>query len=465
MTSDISRPREAFVWIWLPGRTAPVVAGRIHAEGNQFVFTYGRSYLAREDAIQVYAPELPLRPGPIVPDPPLDIANALRDASPDAWGRRVVAYRLAGGRGSADEIDDIDELTFLLQSGSDRTGALDFQASPRVYIPREGKNESLERLLDAAERVDRGLPLASGLLEALLHGTSIGGAMPKALIQDGETKYVAKFPSSTDTYSAVKAEFIAMRLASIAGLNVAPVRLVRAMNKDVLLIERFDREPAEDGWKRCAMVSALTLLGLDERMAAHASYEVLADIVRARFTAPRETLEELFSRMTFNILVGNTDDHARNHAAFWDGNLLALTPAYDVCPQSRAGREASQAMRIHGRERRSQLSLCLAAAHKFLLPEERALAIIKRQIAAVAGNWEAVCNAAELGDADRRLLWRRQFLNDLAFEGLESRLAGVLEFRDKARLAISGLTVGKRNNNELDLTPQAEGLCGRRNEL
>ena len=224
-----------------------------------------------------------------------------------------------------------------------------------------------------------------------------------------------------------------MRLAGFAGLNVAPVKIVWAMNKDVLLIQRFDREPAENGWTRRAMVSALTLLGLDERFAAHASYEALADIVRARFTAPAETLEELFARMTFNILVGNTDDHARNHAAFWDGNSLALTPAYDICPQSRTGRAASQTMQIDGRERRSQLLLCLAAANKFLLRDERARAIIRHQIAAIAANWNAVCSKAELGDADRRLLWRRQFLNDLAFEGLAHRFAAAIAELPRAR--------------------------------
>ena len=139
-----------------------------------------------------------------------------------------------------------------------------------------------------------------------------------------------------------------------------------------------------------------------------------------------ETLRELFSRMTFNILVGNSDDHARNHAAFWDGSGLTLTPAYDVCPQSRVGREASQAMRILGVERRSRLSLCLAAANRFLLPEERAMEIVKRQVAVIGRNWNAVCGAARLNDADRRLLWRRQFLNDLAFEGLEDRLGAVI---------------------------------------
>ena len=405
----------------------PVVAGRIHAEDDHFVFTYGRSYLARDNAIPVYAPELPLRRGAIVPEPPLEIANALRDASPDAWGRRVIAHRLAGPRGGASGYADLDELTFMLQSGSDRTGALDFQASPQDYVPREADNETLERMLDSANRVDRGLPLAPDLAEALQHGTAIGGARPKALIRDGETKYVAKFSSSTDTYSDVKAEFIAMRLAGLAGLNVAPVSLVRAMGKDVLLIRRFDRERAEEGWTRRAMVSALTLLDLDERMAAHASYEALADIVRARFIAPAKTLEELFARMVFNILVGNTDDHARNHAAFWEGERLALTPAYDICPQSRTGREASQAMRIHGPERRSQLSLCLAAANKFLLTDERALTIMRDQIAVVAGNWQAACDEARLSDADRRTLWRRQFLNELAFERLEDRLADAIE--------------------------------------
>ncbi|MCY4302938.1 MAG: HipA domain-containing protein [Aestuariivita sp.] len=422
MTSDTSRPREAFVWIWLSGKTAPVIAGRVYAEYDHFVFTYGRSYLDRDDAIPIYAPELPLQRGVIVPEPPLEIANALRDASPDAWGRRVIARRISDGHVGATAIIGLDEITFMLRSGSDRIGALDFQVSSEEYVFRGADNETLERLLDSSERVDRGLPLDPDLAEALQHGTAIGGARPKALIQDGDAKYVAKFSSSNDIYSVVKAEFIAMRLASLAGLNVAPVRLARAMNKDTLLIRRFDRERVQDGWARRAMVSALTLLGLDERMAAHASYEALADIVRARFTEPSDTLRELFARLTFNILVGNTDDHARNHAAFWDGDRLTLTPAYDICPQSRIGYEASQAMQIHGRKRRSQLSLCLRAANKFLLTEERALAIMEQQIAVIKSNWEPVCDQAELNDVDRRLLWRRQFLNDLAFEGLEDRL-------------------------------------------
>ena len=427
MTSDDAPPREAFVWIWLPGRTEPVVAGRIQAEGSRYIFNYGRSYLSRPEAIPIHLPELPLRTGAIEPEPPLEIANALRDASPDAWGRRVIVNLLTGVRGRSADLVDLDELTFMLRSGSNRIGALDFQASPTEYVPRESGNASLEDLLQAADLVDRGLGLSPGLAEALQHCTSIGGARPKCLLRSGERRHVAKFSSSTDTYDMIRAEFVAMRLAAIAGLDVAPVELVRTMDKDVLLVGRFDRELTERGWTRRAVVSALTLLGLDERMAAHASYEDLADIVRARFASPTETLRELFARMAFNILVGNTDDHARNHAAFWDGDQLALTPAYDICPQSRVGREASQAMRIHGRERRSQLLPCLASAHKYLLAQDEAMHLVRRQISAIRFHWEMVCDEARLAEGDRRLLWRRQILNDLAFEGLEARLGEALE--------------------------------------
>lgn len=310
----------------------------------------------------------------------------------------------------------------MLRSGSDRIGALDFQASPFRYVPRESGDVPLNHLLESSERVEHGVLQSGELALALLHGTSVGGARPKALVEHDNRKMIAKFSTSADTYNVIKAEFIAMRLARIAGLDTAPVELVRIAGRDVLLVERFDRRRAGEGWARRAMVSALTLLGLDELMAAHASYEDLADIVRARFTAPKATLRELFSRMTFNILVGNTDDHARNHAAFWDGDSHRLTPAYDICPQPRTGYEASQGMRIHGSAWRSQLSLCLAAANRFHLADDDAVAIMKHQIGIIRQHWDEVCATAELSDSDRQLLWRRQFLNDLAFEGMTEQL-------------------------------------------
>jgi serine/threonine-protein kinase HipA len=211
-----------------------------------------------------------------------------------------------------------------------------------------------------------------------------------------------------------------MRLACAAGLDAAPVSLTKALGKDVLLIERFDRTHVGGGWARRAMVSALTLLELDETEARYASYEDLATTIRHRFADPTQTLKELFGRLVFNVLSGNTDDHARNHAAFWDGERLSLTPAYDICPQGRTGGEASQAMLITGSRRLSQLTVCLEAAPQFLLTTERARAIIDSQLATIRAQWSSVCDQAGLTEVDRRFLWGRQFLNPFALEGWEA---------------------------------------------
>lgn len=143
-------PREAYVWIWLPGRTEPVVAGRLVRDGEIYVFNYGRSYLERADAMAIYLPELPLRRGVIEPQSPLDMAGALRDGAPDAWGRRVIINHLTGLKGADAQAVEFDELTYMLHSGSDRIGALDFQGSPDRYHPREADTATLDVLLDAA---------------------------------------------------------------------------------------------------------------------------------------------------------------------------------------------------------------------------------------------------------------------------------------------------------------------------
>jgi len=424
MTSETSTQKqpgetteEAYVWIWLPGHVDPVVAGRLAQTERGLQFNYGQSYLARPDAIAIYDRELPLKAGILPLLKNLSMPSCLRDASPDAWGRRVIINRLFGGAENASTTSDPSELTFLLESGSDRIGALDFQSSPEQYVPRLGDEATLEELQDAAGYVEKGIPLPDALGRALLHGTSIGGARPKALIQDDDRKYIAKFSSTSDLYNVVKAEFLAMRLAREVGLLVVPVTLTRAAGRDVLLVERFDRQKTQLGWTRRACVSALTLLELDEMMALYASYQKLAEIIRHRFEEPAATLRELFSRLVFNILCGNTDDHARNHAAFWDGQRLRLTPAYDICPQRRGGNEASQAMLITRNSRLSRLTTCVAAASDYLLDEGEARTIIDRQVGIIKSCWDRHCDEAGIPPVDRELLRTRQFLNPFVFEG------------------------------------------------
>ena len=407
---------EVYVWIWLPDATQPVVAGKLEQHNGYIHFNYGKSYLERihdtaTPAIPIYEPELPLRPGQLPLLNSLKMPGCIRDASPDAWGRRVIINKILGFKGTETDTSIFDELTYLLESGSDRIGALDFQASATDYVPRLTTQASLNELADSAERVEKGLPLSLELDQALFHGSSIGGARPKALLEDQDKKYIAKFSASTDLYAVVKFEFIAMRLAALSGLDVAPVKLAKAVHKEVLLIERFDRQKTPTGWSRKAMVSALTLFELDEMLARYASYETFAEIIRYRFINPQQTLTELFSRLVFNILCGNTDDHARNHAAFWDGAHLSLTPAYDICPQGRTGQEASQAMLIAGDNNLSQMKTCLAAAAHFLLSREQAIAIIEHQKSIIETHWDSVCDEAGMSPVDKKLLWKRQFLN------------------------------------------------------
>ena len=164
------------------------------------------------------------------------------------------------------------------------------------------------------------------------------------------------------------------------------------------------------------MVSGLTLLRLDEMMARYATYPDLAATIRRRFTEPGGTLRELFTRIVVNVCIGNTDDHARNHAAFWDGRMLTLTPAYDLCPQVRSGQEAAQALAI-GRDgsRASRLRVCLDAAAEYQLTNAQAKDVIERVVGVIREQWQDAAEAARLTEVERAQLWERQILNPFIF--------------------------------------------------
>jgi serine/threonine-protein kinase HipA len=415
MKTSNDGPKRVYVWIWLPESTEPVPAGVIEQSGEVAYFNYGRRYLERENSIALYLPELPLQRGRIRPLKGLAIAGCLSDAGPDSWGRRVIRYRMLGAADLNSEEDDSTELTYLLESGSDRIGALDFQLSPEEYVPRTSA-ATLAEMQEAAERLENGDPFSAELDTALLHGSSVGGARPKALLRDGARMLIAKFSSTTDIYPVVKAEGVAMELARRVGLDVARTEVVESLGRDVLLVERFDRTSIPG--QRRLVVSALTLLELDEMFGRYATYFDLVPIIQQRFTNAQTTLRELFSRIVFNICVGNTDDHARNHAAFWDGTLLTLTPAFDICPQQRSGGEAVQAMAIAPGFRFSQLAGCVDASETYFLSRDEARNIVDDQLEIIRSQWNDASDAARLTDNERSQLWGRQVLNPYAMEGL-----------------------------------------------
>lgn len=204
---------------------------------------------------------------------------------------------------------------------------------------------------------------------------------------------------------------------------MATVEVVLAEKKDVLLVERFDRVRRGDGWLRKAMVSGLTVQGLDELGARYASYTALAEILRLRSSDPVGDMKELWSRMVFNILVGNTDDHARNHACFYDGEALRLTPAYDIDPRPRLGREANQAMAIVGDDRRALITTALNASGVFGIQRDEAIAIVMWQLEMIHANFRAEAAAGGLTRVDQDQLARRAFLNPYIFEGAPEEIA------------------------------------------
>lgn len=409
-----------YVWTWLPGAADPVVAGRLDvtrtggAYGPVLSFTYGRSYRERPDALALFTPELPLRSGTFDPERPVTpgrepgpLAGCLRDASPDAWGRRVVNLRLG-----PDPDVDLSELTYLLASSSDRIGALDFQLSATDFVAR-GSEASLDQLVAFAGAAESGEPIPPDLAAAAGHGTSIGGARPKALLEHDGRHLIAKFSSSTDDRPVVKAEALAMTLARLVGIDVPDVSVVRAAGKDVLLVERFDR--TADGGRR-AMVSGLTVLGLSESSARYGSYPMLADAVTTSFARPAHALDQLYRRLVFNIAVGNNDDHLRNVAAFWDGHELELTPAYDLTPQPRSTQVSNQAIGVTpDGDRASQLWVARKAAAVFRLTPRQARAVEEEVVGGIRTHLDAAADAARLSSAEKATLLGREILNPYVF--------------------------------------------------
>lgn len=405
MTSD-----QLYVWTWLADASEPVVAGRIEQDGSLIRFIYGVNYRSRPDAISLYAPELPLAPGLQDPREGLNIAGVLRDGSPDRWGRGVIERR----RGVAP--NSLTELDYMISSSSNRFGALDFQRTRDEYVPRDD-SATLDELHDAAQRLDEGRALPPALDAALLHGTSLGGARPKASVIDekGE-QWLAKFSSSDDrTFSVVNAEAAMLELARRAGLDTPDSKVVPSLGKEVLLVKRFDRDGR--GGRR-HVVSGLTMAQTDEMYARYVSYPQILDVLREYAIDPTQPGPELFRRIAFNIAISNNDDHARNHAAFWDGTHLQLTPVYDLAPGNRSGDSFAQAM-AYGRgsegARVSNFGALIAESEIYGLSARRARQVVDELVESIRTNWVDAADAARLTRADRESLEARQLLPRAAF--------------------------------------------------
>ncbi len=335
MTSE----REAYVYIQLPGTLETVPAAHLEVEqlrdGTHVGrFRYGDRYLARADATELDPFELPLGNTVYEFTKLKGIPGAVRDASPDAWGRRVIEHKLDRAPG------DLTEIDYLLNGPQDGAGNLSFgrKAAPPAPVRSYNRTHQLAELIAAAASIEEGKRVPQHLLEQLDPGTSMGGARPKATIEDGDKLWLAKFPSKEDRYNQQRVEYATLELARACGLHVCVARLETIGNADVLMLQRFDRQHTDEGkggYLRYGLVSGLTMLGADDAVTDRStwSYLLLADQLRRWSDKPDRDCTELFRRMVFNAAVTNDDDHPRNHAALRSGRGWRLSPAYDLVPK------------------------------------------------------------------------------------------------------------------------------------
>lgn len=405
MTSD----RECYVYIVPPGGATFITAGRFRVshgrDGNPFgEFVYGKRYLERPDAVELDPIELRLGKTQYETVRLKGFFGALRDAMPDYWGRRVIERN--AGKAYLDEFD------YLMLGPDDRAGALGFglnvePPAPRREFSRALNLEALQELANKIQNEDAGQVPDSAdarqVQELLLDGTSMGGARPKAVIEDGDSLWVAKFTTPQDRWNHPRIEHAFLNLAKACGLNVADSKLATAGNKDVLLVRRFDRDKAEEGYRRHRMVSALTLLQSDEDPQAREnwSYLLLADEIRRTSGSPEADLRELFGRMCFNAVISNLDDHPRNHAILAKDRSWRLSPAYDLTPTPSIAQDTRLLAMTCGLEGRMARRDNLITGHgRFLLSEDDAAAIVDRVVATVRSEWDPCLRRAGVSEKD-----------------------------------------------------------------
>jgi serine/threonine-protein kinase HipA len=398
---------DCFVYVMLPGETRFVAAGRFAVSVDRHGvptgrFVYGKSYLARANAVALDPLDLKLADRVYETGTLRGMFGAIRDASPDYWGRRVIEKYMGAG--------ELSELDYLLHSPDDRAGALGFGLNVEPPAPRRAFNRTidLERLQALADTIiaDEEVPASADADQTqtlLLAGTSMGGARPKAVVEDREALWIAKFNRADDRWNNARVEHAMLTLARECGLQTAESRLERIGNRDVLLVKRFDRQLAEHGYQRARMLSALTLLRAGDMPQDRErwSYVLLAEELRRVSRHPEEDAHELFRRMCFNTLISNTDDHPRNHAVIASDSDWRLSPAYDLTPTTPVSVERRDlAMSAGDLGRYANAQNLISQSARFLLAPANARATVDEMEATVKKRWYAVARAAGVSEGD-----------------------------------------------------------------
>jgi serine/threonine-protein kinase HipA len=384
--------RECYVYVQMPQSMEVVTCGKfvldVRPRGATVGrFVYGRRYRMRPDAVSLDPVSLPLSDRTYETAELGGLFGAIRDAGPDAWGRRVIERR--SGHGALHELD------YLLEAPEDGAGALSFGLGVDPPAPRREFNRivHLEELRQAAlviERAESDEEVRRQLQDLIDPTTSLGGARPKNGVETDDGLWVAKFPAREDRWDHAPVEAAMLDLARECGVRVPDSSVVRIGDENILLVRRFDRQRHAGGYFRHRMLSALTLLRASESAVEmrNWSYPLLADELRRVSCRPDEDRRELFRRMVFNALISNHDDHPRNHAVIAPGADWELSPAYDLTPGPQHALERRDLALVCGeRGRVATAANLISQAPRFAFTRDDARHLSDELHAVVAARW------------------------------------------------------------------------------
>ena len=362
--------------------------------GQSSVFEYADTWLDHADAFALDPANLPrVRQSFYTRSEKSALPGALRDSAPDRWGQQLIrrAFRKTGDERTLSEIDYLLAITDRTRIGAlryKREGESNFdhdigryQVPPLIQLPA---------LVDAANAVQSNTETAEDLRLLLNEGSPLGGARPKSAVVDNDGSLaIAKFPKADDDRSIPHGEVLALRLAKHVGIDAAPARVIDVAGRPVALITRFDRR---DG-QRIPFLSAMSLLGLED--GDEATYTDIADAIRSHSSEPTKDLHELWRRVVFSVLIGNLDDHLRNHCFLYDRNdQWRLSPAYDLNPVPRQDKARELTTWISDEGPEADLDLARQAAASFALKPNEAEDIIE-DVSTRLNGWQDI--ARQLG--------------------------------------------------------------------
>lgn len=376
---------------------------------DSYSFTFNNEWLRLHSNLFL-SDDLNNYPGQQYTQPGKDIFGCFSDALPDRWGRTLLLRREQ--LVAAEEKRPIRRLSsFDFFTGIDdfsRMGGFRFKedldgefinVSESLKIP---PLTDIRELIAASAEIEKCeennmLPDRKWIAQLVQPGTSLGGARPKAnVIDTDKTLYVAKFPSRKDDYDAGLWEHFSHLLATKAGINAATTKVLTTGEKyHTLLSQRFDR--TQEG-KRIHFASAMTLLGLsdgDNATTGH-GYLDIVDFIIQSCTDVERNLQELYRRVAFNICIGNSDDHFRNHGFLLTAKGWTLSPAYDMNPTL----SEYQSLLVSLTSNKAELSILLDACEDYMLNRKTAEKIISEVIEVVKG-WREL--ATRLGLSKREM--------------------------------------------------------------